>query len=136
MSPGTYLRKRREAAGVTIERAALALIPGLHSADLVDQSIRAVVAMENDSNHVTPVITKMLARAFPLDPDVYDALMTLHFGATAPLPNICGQCACSFHDPCHRPIVDLTTGAGNTVCGWADGSATICTFCAEVTDEH
>lgn len=131
MSPGNYLRKRREAAGVTLERAALTLTQGITRPIILQDCKRLVLELESDERHVTAVIVSHFAHAFPLDPEIYDTLVANHCGAALPMPNICSQCACSFHDPCLRPIDDLTSGAGNAVCGWADGSATICTFCDE-----
>ncbi len=119
MSPGTYLRKRREAAGLSFDDVAFKLRP---SATTGQRSllVQHMGELESDEAHVTRPITTGLSRIFSLDPEIYDRLVAIRFGVDVPEPQLCRACACSYHDAC------VTDGMP---CGWVDGDLTLCTAC-------
>jgi hypothetical protein len=101
MTPGTYLRKRREAAQITIMDAAekLASLPGAQGhtfAVRCDMLNRALVRIEANVDFLTPDHATLVQTAFQFDPLVYARLVT---GAN-PAPRICAGCACTDADPC------------------------------------
>jgi len=177
MSPGTYLRKRREAAGLSLDLAALAFVPwntlgtnpgnnpgqGLGvmaeppggkdlagigpgaavratraasvaaQVDLVAlvRTIAAKIAeLEADQRHVDRSITLCLARIVPLDVDIYDALVARHLGIAFPLPQVCRQCACSWHHPCSESVESGIAGCFAVHGGvWSETDPGLCTRC-------
>lgn len=131
MSPGTYLRKRREAAGVALVDLA-ALMAGLpwrvREPELgdVERLVARLAEAEDDRDNLTLMQAAMLLNAFPLDVDIYEALLLHHHAVRAPIhgvprPRVCRRCACSDRDGCH-------TDRG--MCAWA--SADLCTACERV----
>lgn len=124
MSPGTYLRKRREAAGIEIEDLALAL----ETIPPVSHRVRCemLVQVERDLHPIGLELLGWLARAgvhFDLD-----VLLTLadrfYFHTDLPVPPICRTCGCSQADAC-------VSDCGEP-CGWA--APDLCTRCAEPDD--
>ena len=116
MTPGTYLRLRREAAGLSIEAVAMTIVSspvGLPAA------IAAIEAAEADRECFAWADVHRLTRAFRFDPSIYAALVEgLSF------PPLCRVCACSWDDPCDDD------GQG---CAWADPSQTLCTVCGRAS---
>lgn len=91
-------------------------------ADQVSAQIRL---LESDEAHCTTAIAGCLARAFPFDPEIYEALIVLHFDGDVPIPHICRGCGCSFHQPC----ISLSANGAGIPCAWSDSDANICTAC-------
>jgi hypothetical protein len=130
MAPGTYLRKRREAAGFTVPRVAAALagapdrIRPIRPRDF--QLLEVVLeAVEADLLALTLPQAALLHRIFRFDLTTLELLM-LHHGevpiSDLPLPQICRVCACTWHDACeteHGP------------CAWTPGDPTLCTSCRD-----
>ncbi|QIG80082.1 RodZ family helix-turn-helix domain-containing protein [Stakelama tenebrarum] len=101
MTPGTYLRKRREASGLCVLDVAVRIAAPGQTARLV----RSLNEIERDELHVTDAILHALRHAFAFDPQIYAQLLDLHVSDAAaaamlPHPQLCRVCACSWHDPC------------------------------------
>jgi hypothetical protein len=116
MTPGTYLRKRREAFGRSIDEVALTIHgPG----SVIDMPSR-LEAAEADTQPLSGLLLGMVRRsgAFPFDPAVYFWLVAIARGDDQrwPAPRICRSCACSEMDACDPPCAwvepDLCTGCG------------------------
>ncbi len=123
-SPGTYIARRREAAGLSIEDVA-ALVhtaPRLGEVDRVAWLRR----IERDVAALSPDVCASLARAFPLSGDVLGWLIDArsYGGGAGPMPRVCAVCACSEYDPCFDPETHRT-------CAWSDqpGDVSLCTAC-------
>lgn len=159
MSPGTYLRKRREAAGVSLDLAAVAFVPWSTPGDiavrmggeqLTGQSFdptvrlaadndlilmvraiaRRIAELEADQRHVDRTITGCLARIVPLDVEIYDALLALYLGVEVPLPQICRECGCSWHRPCIDRFQTLMSPLfAEHACAWSASDPNLCTAC-------
>ena len=159
MSPGTYLRKRREAAGVSLDLAAVAFVPWSTPGDvavrisgeqltqtsfdpavrlaadndligMVRTIARRIDELERDQRHVDRTITGCLARIVPLDVDIYDALVAHHFRVEAPLPQICRDCGCSWHRPCIDRVESGIPGCfAEHSCSWSATDPDLCTAC-------
>lgn len=126
ITPGTYLRLRREANGFTI--ADVAAMIG--TTPFVDQEARRqwLALIEADEMPAAPATIAALRGAFPFSIDVLHQLAEHHYGVGAPaVPPICRICACTEWDACH----DLATG---DACGWA--AADLCTLCASGDPDH
>ncbi|MFN3387468.1 MAG: hypothetical protein ACK40O_00940 [Allosphingosinicella sp.] len=127
LTPGGYLRRRREAADITIDELALAIASG--SGHLVSWDERSALArrislLEADSagpDVDMPFILAIGAHV-RLDEQVYLGLVGYAAAPNAGLliPDHCRGCGCSHYDPC----ID-----GVYPCAWSDGSKTICTAC-------
>lgn len=150
ISPGTYLRTRREAAGLSLHEVALALMAlpearlastpfaiGYQTARLEQHLAKA----EADRDNLTLPHAMLLAKVFGLDPHVYHALLLVHYdqvGTGLPVPRLCRVCACSWNDPCHIPVHTRPPAANPggfprgrlfEPCAWA--GADICSACAD-----
>jgi hypothetical protein len=134
-SPGTYLRLRREAAGLTIDDVAaiFGTVPGVPLSARADM-LRSIEA------DVTPIgddVIRVLMKArelgsFPFDPVVLVQLVDLQAGSPLQFgrPRICRVCACSQSDPCYR----VGLGGYTCTCGWAE--ADLCDSCAPARPPH
>ncbi len=112
MTGGSYMRKRREAAGLTIAEVALATVGnGAHVRPLFETRVAEV---EADRDAFAPATLAMLRTAFPFSQAIYGALVE-----GLPHGQLCATCACSWDDPC-------VTVAG--ACAWAEND--LCTRCA------
>ncbi|BBC72894.1 conserved hypothetical protein [Altererythrobacter sp. B11] len=130
ITPGAYLRLRREAARMGIRQVAAELAalpfavmwPG--PAEIARLAAR-IGAAEDDTEPFTLAEAELLQHAFRFDWSVYAQLIDLHADpasdGTLPVPQICRSCGCSWHDPCVR------SGAP---CAWTDHNAELCTACA------
>lgn len=119
LSPGTYLRMRREAAGLSLDK----VVSGLRPLATIGQRsllVQHLAELENDEAHVTRPITTALAAIIPLDVNVYDTLVAIRFGVDLVAPQLCKSCACSIHDAC------VTNGMP---CAWSGCDTAICTAC-------
>lgn len=130
MSPGTYLQKRRVAAGFTVEQLAVALgvMPGkvreIRAGDFERLKERLVAAEEDRTIH-TSLQAALLRRVFHFDLGVYELLLLRHCCETPtdfPEPQICPGCAASWLDTCTCPAAPAAAPAANP---------TICTVCRD-----
>lgn len=119
MTPGTYLRLRREAAGMTTD----AVAPFVITDPSVPTRTRAewIESIEAGAHRVPYAYVIAIEPAFSFDPAVLDALVMVEAGDLATAPQVCRRCACSELDPC----VDEET---HDTCAWADWD--LCTACA------
>lgn len=114
MSPGTYLRKRREAAGLSLELAAVAFVPWgrpvvfsnlwvISERDVLLPMIRMVAnridELERDLWVTDRTFTSILARFIPLDVEIYDRLTALTAGIDVGVPQLCKTCGWSWAIP-------------------------------------
>lgn len=158
LSPGTYLRKRREAAGLELEDLALML----DSSPAVSARARAelLAAVERDAHPVTEDLLRALlgagiaydehgqlhrVAAFPFDPVVLIKLMDAYawiqpagctaLNPTGTPPRLCVRCACSDHDRCRipspipSPISGVMPGDPAATCHWVGDR--LCSACAD-----
>lgn len=129
MNPGTYLQKRREAAGLSLDQVArsLSALPWAIRAPREDEIARLVEklrAVEAGAEHFTALQVALVRNAFTFDPGIYAQLVDLAAagrGSGLPEPQVCRSCACSWHDPC-------STDAGP--CAWSARDSGLCTRCA------
>ncbi|SDA21735.1 hypothetical protein [Sphingomonas sp. NFR15] len=95
MTPWRYLKLRRLAAGLTIERLAESITPRGRDRR---KTVALIALLETEGAHARNDLTlRALANAFPFDPLVYRQL------AEEPAdrhPRVCGTCGCSHWDPC------------------------------------
>lgn len=100
MSPGTYLAKRRHAAGLELEDVALRVetTPHLNLRDRVDWLRR----IEADISPITIVNASALLCVFPFSGSVLVQLSALRDvqDAVTVGPRLCRECACSELDAC------------------------------------
>jgi hypothetical protein len=142
MSPGTYMRKRREAAGLSVREASLLAVslplaayhrPG-HEFDI--QEAVGLMArfgwIEGDRDYLTESQAWLLQRVMPFDPDVYIALTLLHAigperaaWSGLPVPQVCRECACSWHVAC---LTSPAPGVAARPCSWS-AEPDLCTAC-------
>ena len=98
MSPGTYLRKRREAADLSVDDVA-AMLPteprtaALSRAEWLRRIEADVVPIGND-------VAAALRYAFAFDASVLRRLEDLRTSPGLPEPRLCRICACSEYDAC------------------------------------
>ena len=129
MSPGTFLRKRRLAAGlsqVTIARHLVGM-PwpiGEPTPAQINAFVRMLDRVELDQLTLNGTQAQLLAEVVPFDLGAYRELVMLRdAGPDTDLlrPNICRDCACTFLSAC----ID----AAGRPCAWVDGQANLCTAC-------
>ena len=127
MAPGTYLQKRREAAGFKIEDVATMLAPT--AADR--KTLRNDIALPElglfeparvARGEAADLVDSLLA-AFSFDQYVYFALVgaAADPAAAADLPAICRVCACTQNDACDHP--------DHGPCAWSGEEPNLCTSC-------
>lgn len=107
MTPGAYLKKRREAAGLSIAHVAqaVAALPWairVPSSGEIAQLVAALERAETDRDNITVPQAELLRNAFRFDIEIYERLLWAHYGdvEAGPLPQLCRVCACSWCDPC------------------------------------
>ncbi|MDB5724973.1 MAG: hypothetical protein JWQ16_1727 [Novosphingobium sp.] len=112
MTPGTYLQKRRMAAGLTVDELARQL--GRNPVQAANWATR-IRMFEDDVDVVAQVTLVVLRGIFAFKPEIYLAMVheTRH-GA------VCRMCACSMFDPCQE--------SSGQPCAWAEDD--LCTACA------
>lgn len=133
MTPGTYLRKRREAAGVSLELAAVAFIPwppaglpavrgalGTPLVALVLKIAAWLAELENDQRHVDSLALTQLQGVVPFEREAYDRLVALHHGVDVPPPSICRECGCG--------VLTACSDQGHA-CAWSETDPHLCTAC-------
>lgn len=122
ISPGTYLRKRRIAAGLTIQQAA----PAINEKSIYSPILRGIMESawdqaEKDIALFGSVGSIRIARALPFDSEIYDRLVAIRFGHNLPIPQICRSCGCSWNDPC--------ICADDGPCSWSVHDPELCSVC-------
>jgi hypothetical protein len=134
MSPGTYLRKRREAAGLSVgdvARRLIALPVAVRrvSPDEIGRLTARLGWIEGDRDYLTESQAALLTEVLPMDGEVYLQLTLLHAigpdriaWSGLPVPQVCRECACSWHDPCQPRT------SGDRPCSWS-ADPTLCTHC-------
>ncbi|ESZ88335.1 MAG: hypothetical protein Q27BB25_04480 [Blastomonas sp. CACIA14H2] len=135
MTPGTYLRKRRKAAGVSLELAAVAFLPcsdppfprptwraadGLGPVAIVRQIVSVLSKLESDQLHVDGIALMQLTGVVPFEREAYDRLVALHLGVDVAPPSICRECGCGVLTACMH--------AGYP-CAWSETDPNLCTAC-------
>lgn len=135
MTPGTYLRKRRQAAGVSLELAAVAFLPCSHPPGQhvlgprsAGQGMVAAVLkiaawlgeLEGDQRQVDGIALMQMSGVVPFEREAYDRLVALHLGVDVAPPSICRECGCGVLTACMH--------AGYP-CAWSATDPNLCTAC-------
>lgn len=145
MTPGTYLRKRREAAGVSLELAAVAFLPrsdppfprptwraadGLGPVAIVRQIVSVLSKLESDQLHVDGIALMQLTGVVPFEREAYDRLVALHLGVDVAPPSICRECGCGVLTACIERIESGIHGCfAEHACAWSETDPNLCTAC-------
>lgn len=118
LTPGPYLRLRREAAGKSLEDVAalLTTTPHLHHRDRVEW----LASIEADAMPITDEVLIWLIRIEPFrfDAMLLSRLVRMSNGESLRIERICRGCGCSQYDACNDH------GRG---CSWVD--ADLCSVC-------
>lgn len=117
LTPARYVQMRRRAAGLTIDQAA----ERITAQERDRRELRALLRLLETPGTVARyrATIEEIARAFPLDADVYHQL------ATQPAdrhPAICRGCGCSRNDRCHL--------GDDHLCRMHEGEPAICSRCS------
>lgn len=121
VTPGTYLQKRRVAAGLSIIDVAVMVETSPHLGGI--DKVAWIDRIEKDIAALSPDVIATLAHAFSFSRTVLLQLITIRsFGEDAvdPAPRICVVCGCSQNDAC------LDAGSA---CAWSDDCPDLCTSC-------
>lgn len=127
MSPGQYLRLRREAAGLSLDD--VALFTDTWPTHVSARSRAELLALvEQDMMVIDAGLVDALRAAaahgmIAFDPAVLFQLVAIHAGAEIASPDLCRTCGCSWSDPCFSEHQES--------CGWARGEADLCTACLD-----
>lgn len=123
ISPGTYLRKRREAAGLSVTAIAIQIAtePRLAEHGRVDW----IGGIEQDTMPARFETLVVLRNLFPFDFGVLERLVQISLGADLPAPQICRVCACSEHDACKVPPFGACWWLTNDLCTSCDIAAVL-----------
>lgn len=119
LTPGTYLRLRRQAAGLSIEDVA-ALVQTEPRWSEIDR-VAWLLRIEADVAAISPDVAFSLKSTFRFSVTVLGQLIDQRsYGADAgEPPRVCMTCGCSQHDACFT---------GHATCAWA-GDDDLCTAC-------
>lgn len=137
MTPGTYLRKRREAAGVSLELAAVAFMPCSNPpyfpptlvAQVMDIA-RWLGELESDQRHVDGLALIQLSGVVPIEREAYDRLVALHLGVDVAPPSICHRCGCGVLTACIERVESGIPGCfAEHACAWSETDPNLCTAC-------
>jgi hypothetical protein len=125
MTPGTYLRKRRQSAGLSIDETAmtLAALPVARGRSFNDRCAllkQALIRIEGDAAVMTAAHAEVVANAFPFSIRTYRALAT-----GSAIPRICRRCGCGEDDPC---MLD-----GERLCAPSISEPGLCSICAALS---
>jgi len=116
-TPGTYLKMRRCAAGLSVADVAAKIATSPRLAEHV--RVELIEMIEADEAPATFSTIVVLNNVFSFDLDVLATLARISFGADLPAPEICRVCGCSEYDPCHLD--------GRFACSWHNRD--LCTRC-------
>ncbi|MCP3729285.1 XRE family transcriptional regulator [Sphingomonas sp. MG17] len=126
-SPGTYLRKRREAQCLSIDDVA-AIFGTVPSVPLATRAAM-LESIEADLTPIDDSVITALRKAtelgsFRFDPNVLIRLIDMRAGSPllSNAPRLCRTCACSENDAC-------VEGWPAATCGWRDDEVDLCTAC-------
>lgn len=124
MTPGDYIRLRREAARLSIDDVAGMVSDRAAAAASVKVRLEALEANDPMSAAELTLVDDLIG-AFPFEPAVYWMLVGRHAGgdADAPIPGVCRVCGCTWADPC--------IGEHHETCSWADATTTLCSACVD-----
>jgi transcriptional regulator with XRE-family HTH domain len=114
MSPGTYIRLRRQADGLTIDD--LALMIGTVPADKHIARAEWIATIEQDILPVSLSSALALANELSIDLDVLGQLVEAHAHRPADVPPICRACGCTDDRACRNG------------CSWVESD--LCSACA------
>lgn len=122
MTPGTYLAKRRQAAGLSIDDVAERISTAPHLA-AIDRKAW-IERIEQDIDPISADVLATLLVAYQFAPTIVWRLTDAPLFSPEDLavPRICARCGCSDRDPCFLPGPEP-----RQCCGWA--SDDICTSC-------
>jgi len=134
MAPGTYLERRRIAAGYSLPGLAreLLALQGFGTARSLSNLHRlhlALLSAEQGTLHHTRARIETIRAFVPLDVSLYLHLVECErSGDPCRADGICDVCACTFHDPC---VLDVGPAAvlGQGTCHWA--APNLCSVCAD-----
>lgn len=120
MTPGSYLAKRRRAAGLSIDDVA-AMVSTSPRLAKIDRHAW-IERVEQDVAALSPDVVFALRAAFNFQIWVLAQLIEYRtYGKADPLPHLCASCGCSDRDPCIDPD-------NHDACAWA--TEDLCTSCA------
>ncbi|MCW2412034.1 MULTISPECIES: XRE family transcriptional regulator [unclassified Sphingobium] len=119
MSPGTYLARRRAAAGLEVEDVALRIETTPYPMNLRDR-VAWLRNIERDVSPLTISTAVALQQLYPFSGEVLVQLAACAEQPERTPPQLCRVCACTQHDPCCE---------GYLTCGWAEPD--LCTSCAD-----
>lgn len=117
LAPSTYIRLRRETAGLTHAQVAEKLVTA-GTALTVERDIARLLIRDLEREGVTakqPSALISLRCIFPLDPDIYWQLV---YREGEP-PRLCHTCGCSYFDSCQlggHDSIDLCDLISDTLC--------------------
>lgn len=126
MTPGAYLRMRREAAGVSLDLLAL----GTETEPAVGFDVRRQwhVEIETDQRAIDAATVDGLSNVYAFDRGALHQLIAIHAGAKLPPPQLCRLCACSWCDPCWSEALEP--------CAWSTADVSVCTACEAAAAER
>lgn len=129
LPPGTYLRLRRIAHGLTLGDLArqLVALPFARPGPLeifINRMTARLRDAETGAEHLLPAQAALLAQILPFEPQVYERLIALAStpGLSLPVPQLCRACGCSWHMACTDHL--------GAPCSWCLDDSTLCTSCA------
>lgn len=131
MTPGTYLMKRRQAAGLSIDDVAERIGTAPHLAQIDRKAW--IDRIERGIDPISADVLATLRTAYPFIPTI--AWRLLDRPRFSPedfsLPRLCRICGCSERDPCFLPGPEP-----RLCCAWAEED--LCTSCIgkEFPDEN
>lgn len=134
MAPGTYLERRRIAAGYSLPGLAreLLALQGFGTARSLADLHRlhlALLSAEQGTLHHTRARIETIRAFVPLDVSLYLHLVEcVRSGDPCRADGICDVCACTFHDPCVLPVGPAAV-LGQGTCHWA--APNLCSVCAD-----
>jgi hypothetical protein len=137
LTPGSYLKLRREAAALTIQHVVLALVPATRRSAAEDRADlrNRIMLLEEDALHrpACPSLVDKLGTVFSFVPGIYWLLLAHHDdpgGWIGRPPRICRGCGCSQHDACIEPVRDR--GEAERACAWSARDSGLCTACEQL----
>jgi transcriptional regulator with XRE-family HTH domain len=123
MSPGAYLAKRREAAGLSVEDVALRVGTTPYPMNLRDR-VAWIKRVETDVDPIGMGTASALLGAYHFDAAVLVRLCGMRSGLGGIAPRICRACGCSDGDACLE--------GGTQACAWVEDD--LCSTCATAGD--
>lgn len=122
-TPGAYLKRRREAAGLSFADVAARMRTEPQEAEHL--RIERLKLIETDAAPMTLTTIVGLRLIYRFNIHVLSLLEAIAQDAPATPPNLCRICACSNHDPCVYP--------DGGYCWWRAEAEDLCSSCAELS---